>query len=198
MQYTFAGLPLPLRITPPAPLSDEALMRFSSEHKGYPVERDANGDILIMSPTGFESSAKNVNLVVELEIWNRQTGSCGQVSESNGGYTLADTSVRAPDAAWTSNKRLGALTAKQREGYAPVCPDFVIELRSKSDWLADVQEKMNVWMSNGAELAWLIDPIERAVTIYRQGREPERLDNISQVAGEGPVAGFVLPLDRIF
>ena len=194
MEHTFAGLPLPLRITPPHPLSDDELMRFSSEHHLYPVERDANGDL----PTGNEGSVRNIGIVFELELWKRQTGNTGGVTESNGGYTLPDGSMRAPDAAWTSNRLLDKLTPAERRGFAPLCPQFVIELRSPSDRLDDAERKIEMWMANGAELAWLIDPQERAVTIYRPSREPERLDAISQAAGEGPVAGFVLPLDRIF
>lgn len=198
MEYLFAGLPLPLRITPPYPMSDEALMRFSREHKLYPMEREANGDLLIMSPTGYEGSGLNAEVVFELELWNRQTGNTGGVTESNGGYTLPDGSVRAPDAAWTANALLDRLTPAERRGYAPICPQFIVELRSASDRLTDVERKMEMWMANGAELAWLIDPLDKAVTIYRQGRSAERLQDIAQVAGEGPVAGFVLPLDRIF
>ena len=106
MEYTFAGLPLPLRIKPPYPLTDDELMRFSKENRPYPVERDGNGDLLIMSPTGHEGSERNVEIAVELELWNRQTGNRGAVTESCGGYTLPDTSVRAPDAAWTSKRHL--------------------------------------------------------------------------------------------
>ena len=198
MEFTLTGLPLPLRITPSSPMSDADLMRFSAQNDLYPIERDENGDIIIMSPTGSDGSARTVEIILELGIWNRQTGYRGNVTEADGGYRLADGSVRAPDVAWTSSERLSSLSRKQLEGYAPICPQFIVELRSNSDRLTDLQEKMQIWMSNGAELAWLVDPFERAVTIYRPGREPERLDNISQVAGEGPVAGFVLPLDRIF
>ncbi|WP_419805612.1 Uma2 family endonuclease [Terriglobus sp.] len=198
MELTFAGLPLPLRITPPTPLSEDDLMRFSSEHKGFPVELDSNGDILIMSPTGIGGSDANVEIVFALQLWNREMGYPGTVTDSNGGYRLPDGSVRAPDAGWIKADRLQHLTREQRKKFGPGAPDFVVELRSPSDSLTLLKEKMQIWMRNGVHLAWLIDPETRTVAIYRPGREPERLDNISQVAGEGPVAGFVLPLDRIF
>ncbi len=198
MEYTFAGLSLPLRITPPSPITDEELIRFSRENKPYPVELDSNGDILIMSPTGFDGAEANAELVAELKVWNRQLHKPGHVTDSNGGYRLRDHSVRAPDAAWIAADRVSHFTREQRRKFIPVAPDFVIELRSPSDSKRDAESKMEMWIENGVELAWLIDPLEQTVTIYRPDRKPERLDTLSQVSGEGPVAGFVLPLDRIF
>ena len=198
MELTFAGLPLPLRITPPVPMSDEALMRFSAQNDLFPIELDSNGDILIMSPTGFGGAEQNAELVAELILWNRQLRTPGGVTDSNGGYRLPDGSVRAPDAGWIAPERLQTLNREQRRKFTPFAPDFAVELRSPSDSLRELQEKMQIWIRNGVLLAWLIDPETKTVTIYRPDREPERLDNISQIAGEGPVAGFVLPLDRIF
>ena len=129
---------------------------------------------------------------------NRQLAQPGGITDSNGGYRLADGSVRAPNAGWITPQRLQRVTREQRDTFQPGAPDFAVELRSPSDPLRELQEKMQVWIRNGVQLAWLIDPEQRAATIYRPGREPERLDTISQVAGEGTVAGFVLPLDRIF
>ena len=106
--------------------------------------------------------------------------------------------VRSADASWLSHEKARSVPLDQREGFAAVCPEFVIELRSPSDTLKQQQHKLAEWMQSGAELGWLIDPQQRAVIIYRPDREPEYLDTISQVAGEGPVAGFVLPLDQIF
>ncbi len=178
-------------------MTDEQFMRFSERNQAFKMERAANGDLLIMSPTGSEGSVKNMEISAELYLWNREVGD-GTVLESSGGVILRDGSLRSPDAAWISKAKWTALSPGQREGYAPVCPEFIIELLSPSENRTDAHEKMQMWIRNGAELAWLIDPYQRAVTVYRPNREPERLDTISQVAGEGPVAGFVLPLDRIF
>ncbi len=197
MEATLTGLPLPLRFLPPEPMTDDEIMAFSRANKGFPVERDEEGYLIVMSPTGQEGSEKNLEILLELGLWNRAYGH-GVVTESNGGYTLPDTSLRAPDAAWTAAERMAHVTPAERKRFSKVCPDFIIELRSPSDPLKDLQRKMQMWIRNGVKLAWLIDPEEHAVTIYRPDREPEFLDNISQIAGEGPVAGFVLPLDRIF
>ncbi len=197
MGYTFAGLPLPLRIKPPYPLTDEEIIRFGEEHRPYPVERDPEGYLLIMTPSGTATGRKNNYLSAMLYNWAEEDGR-GISFDSNTGFTLPDHSMRAPDAAWVSLPKWNAISADEQERYARICPDFVIELRSPSDVLPDLHAKMAMWLRNGVLLAWLVDPVERAVTVYRPGREPEYLDNISQVAGEVPVAGFVLALDRIF
>ena len=111
---------------------------------------------------------------------------------------MPDGSVRAPDAAWISTRRLASLSEEQKTGFPPVCPEFVIELRSPSDKLADLQAKMEMWIANGAEVAWLIDPLEKAVSIYRPGEQPEVLAQPTSVQGTGPIAGFELVLARIW
>ena len=197
MEFALTGLPLPLRFRCAVPMTDDELLLFCAKNDFLAIERDANGDILVMTPSGTETSGSNSEINLELGLWNRRAGH-GKVFDSNGGFTLPDGSMRAPDAAWLSIEKWNALTPKDRKRFAPVCPQFVIELRSPTDSLRELQAKMEMWIRNGAELAWLIDPVEKAVTIYRPGQQPERLDTLSQVSGEGPVAGFVLPLDRIF
>jgi Uma2 family endonuclease len=197
MESLFAGLPMPLRIKPARPMTDEELMRFCEQHDELAVEREPNGDLTVMTPAGSGSSFRNSELCGELRNW-AQADDRGIVFESSAGFTLPDGSVRAADAAWLSRGKWNALTPEQRESYAPVCPEFIVELRSKTDTLGTLQQKMDQWIANGAELGWLIDPFEKTVHIYRPGNTPKLLDHISQVAGEGPVAGFILPLDRIF
>jgi Uma2 family endonuclease len=197
MELAIDQLGLPLRISPPQPVSEEDLLRFSCENELLRIEQDANGDLLIMSPTGTDGSFQNADIVIELGMWARRDGR-GRVTDSNGGYRLPDGSVRAPDAAWTSWQRLNTVPRERTRGFAPVCPEFVIELRSPTDKLSDLQAKMRLWIANGAELGWLIDPERRAVEIYRPGCEPETLPGGSAVEGEGPVAGFVLDLGRIW
>jgi Uma2 family endonuclease len=121
------------------------------------------------------------------------------VFEANAGFTLPNGSVRSPDAAWVSNRRWDSLTEAEQEGYAPLCPEFVIELASPSDRIGDVKRKMvEEWLANGAELAWLIEPKARRVTIYRPGEESEVLVDPSSVQGTGCVAGFELVMERVW
>jgi len=172
-------------------------MRFSAANETLRVEREANGEILIMSPSGSQTSIPKTRLVRLLDEWAEGDGRV-VVFESNGGFTLPDGSGRAADAAWLQSSRWEALTEAQRASFAPLCPDFVIALRSPSDVLKDLAEEMEQWMSNGAQVGWLIDPVERAVAIYRQGDEPEFLRDPTSMQGTGIVAGFELAMGRIW
>jgi Uma2 family endonuclease len=149
-----------------------------------------------MSPVGSEGSAKELNVAIELALWARKDAR-GKAFGSTAGFTMPDTSVRAADAAWVSFVRWNALTGEEQQGYAPICPEFVIEVRSKSDRLPPLQAKMEMWIANGAEVAWLIDPERKVVEIYRPGDSPEVLHEPSSVQGTGPVAGFELVMARV-
>ena len=178
-------------------MSDEALMRFCAANEVLRVERESTGELLLMSPAGGETSHRNSWIIYQLMRWAEEDGR-GLVFDSNGGFTLADGSMRSPDAAWVSWTRWNKLAERDRERFAPLCPEFVIELRSPSDRLADLQSKMGLWSQNGAELGWLIDPERKVVEIYRRGREAELVEGASAVYGDGPVSGFVLELARIW
>lgn len=178
-------------------MSDDELMQFCAQNEPLNVEREPDGSLLIMTPSNLNTSRKNVYIARMLDEWAEEDGR-GVAFDSNGGFTLPDASMRSPDASWLANLKWESLSPEEQERFSHITPDFVIELRSPSDRLRETQRKMEMWIGNGVQLAWLIDPTERVVTIYRPGREPERLDTISQVTGEGPVAGFILPLDRIF
>ena len=197
MNLAFSKDAMPVRITFEQPLSDEALMRFSAANEWLRVERDANGELIVMSPVGSEGSAKELDVAVELALWARRDAR-GKAFGSTAGFTMPDTSVRAADAAWVSFVRWNALTCEEQQGYAPVCPEFVIEVRSKSDRLKTLQAKMEMWITNGAEVAWLIDPQRKMVEIYRPGDSPEVLHEPSSVQGTGPVAGFELVMARVW
>ena len=197
MNVAFAENELPVRLRFEHPMADEELMRFCAKNEPLRVERDSNGELIVMSPTWSETSSKNSDLIYQLEKWVRETNS-GKSFDSNGGFMLPDTSMRAADAAWISWPRWNSLTDEQRHGFAKICPEFVIELRSSSDPLAELQDKMKMWLANGAELAWLIDPSRKVVEIYRPGCEPEVLEGSSCVEGDKPVGGFVLELARIW
>ena len=185
------------RFRPETPMSDEEFLRFCKENEPMRCERDANGEIILMSPTWSETSSKNSYLTYQVTKFAEETGS-GKPFDSSGAFILPDGSLRSPDAAWISWQRWNALTDEHRRGVARVCPQFVIELRSESDRLPDVQETMGMWMANGTEVAWLIDPIEKAVTIYRPGEQPEHLAHPTSVQGTGPIAGFELVMSRIW
>jgi Uma2 family endonuclease len=177
--------------------SDEAFMEFCARNEPLRIERDANGELIIMSPTGTEGGGAELDIGTDLNLWARQDGR-GKALGPNSGVKLPDGSVRAADAAWISWTRYNAVTPEQQKGFAPVCPEFVIEVRSASDRLPELQDKLQMWIANGAELAWLIDPTRKAVEIYRPGREPEVLEGGSTVEGEGSVAGFVLELGKVW
>ncbi len=197
MNFALAEMPLPLRFRPQTPMSDEELMRFSAANDALRVERDANGEILVMTPAGSRTSRMNSRLTRLLDEWAEADGR-GVSFDSNGGFTLPDGSMRAADAAWVALPRWKALSDADQSRYAPLCPDFVIELRSPSDSLPELKEKMELWIANGAQLAWLIDPIEQEVSIYRPGEAAEVHHHPSSVQGNGVMAGFELVMARIW
>ena len=188
---------LPLRLRFERPMTDDELLRFCAENDSVQIERDTNGELLLMTPSGMNTSRMNQRICRLLDEWAEMDGR-GVVTDSSGGYALPDGAMRAPDAASVASTRLARLTEKEKDGFAPVCPDFVIELRSPSDRRPDLHAKMRQWLANGVKLAWLIDPIEQAVTIYRPGEEPEHLAHPTSVQGTGPAAGFELVLSRIW
>jgi Uma2 family endonuclease len=197
MNIELADIELPARLAFRQPVSADDFWRLSQQNPELRLERNANGDLSIMSPTGLEGGGMELDVAAELRDWAIKDGR-GKAYGSNSGVTLPDTSVRAADACWISWIRLNALTPAQRKRFAPVIPEFVIEVRSESDSLADLREKMKEWLANGIELAWLIDPSRKAVEIYRQSREPEVQEGHSAAYGEGSVGGFVLELGRIW
>ena len=197
MNLALEGVELPIRLRLEKPLTDLELMRFCTVNEMVRVEREANGELVLMSPTGLEGSSWNSELITELNLWARQDGR-GKVFDSNGGFTLPDGSMRAPDAAWVSWRRWNSVPREEQKRYGRVSPEFVIEMRSESDRLPLLQEKMRLWIANGVELAWLIDPQRRVVEVYRPGEEPEVHEQPTSVQGSGPVAGFDLVLERIW
>jgi len=186
MDFVVNGLELPVRITPAVPMSDDELMRFCAANGDLRVEREPNGELLVMTPAGGRTGNINIRISRFLDEWAEADGR-GLAFDSSTGFTLPDGSMRAPDAAWVANRR-----------FAPICPDFVIELRSPSDSLTELRAKMNDWITNGAEVAWLIDPIEKSITVYRPGDSPEEHVNPSSVQGTGPITGFELVLPRVW
>ena len=177
---------MPLTLTAPG-ITDEQFHELCEQYENYRVEYTAEGDLLVMPPTDPETSARNLEIAAQLMIWAR--GKDGLATESSAGYRLPNGARLSPDAAWISRGRL-----RQK----PSCPEFVVELLSPSDRPATVRAKMQEWIDNGALLGWMIDPKKQSVTLYRPGQEPETRTGIRQLAGEGPVDGFVLELERIW
>ncbi len=186
-----------LKFHPVISMTDEQLFEFCQLNKDFRIERKANGEIVIMSPTGSETEERNFNLIGQLWSWTKQDGT-GVGFGSSGGFTLPNGAVRSPDAAWIKKTAWEAIPVELRKKFAPICPEFVVELRSESDSLQDLQDKMLEYINNGVLLGWLIDRKERKVYIYRPNTEVEELDNPSTLTGEDILSGFVLDLSSIW
>lgn len=196
MQFTIKDLTLPASLIPATPMSDDELLDFCALNDLLRVERSRSGEIMLMSPTGGGTSSRNVEITYQLAAWVRSAG--GVAFDSNAGFSLRDGSMMSPDAAWVSSARWQALSEKDRARFAPLCPEFIIELRSPSDSLPQLEKKMALWIENGAHLAWLIDPESQTVRVYRPGDEVELHQRPTSVQGSGPVAGFELVMERIW
>ncbi len=175
-------------------MTDEEFLHFCQENETLHFERDEKGNIIVMPPTVYNTGVKNSDIITDLNNWNRKSKS-GKVLDSSSGFTLPDGSNRSPDAAWVSNEKHNALTDAEKNKFAPVCPEFIVELRSKSDRLSYLQDKMQMWISNGVHLGWLIDPINQKAYIYRKDRSTETIDNFDgYLFGENVLNGFKFDL----
>ena len=197
MGLSLLDLPRPIKIVPAAPLSDEEFLAFCRANEPYQFEQDAKGEIIVMTPSGGEGGNLEGFIFRELDLWVERSG-LGYAFNSTVCFRLPDKSLRMPDAAWVTLDRWNCLTKSQQRKFPPFCPDFLVEFRSPSDRAKAVQEKTHIWMSNGAQLAWLIDPIRKLASIYRQGQEPETLRKPDMLEGEGPVRGFRLETGRFW
>jgi Uma2 family endonuclease len=182
-------LPLTLRL-------NESFEEFVTLNPDLVVEQNANGEIVIMSPTGGESSERNAELTFQLRAWSKQFG--GVTFDSSVIFCLPDGSKRSPDASWISSERWLALPLEDRKKYPPITPDFVIELRSESDRLKDLQEKMQYYMDNGVRLGWLIDPLTYRVHVYQPGIPVEILESPEMVSNQQLLPEFKLDLNPIW
>ena len=194
---TIVGGALRVRLQPALCPTDDHFYEFCRFNRELRIERDTEGEVTIMGPAGWESARKNAEITAQLQAWARQDGT-GTAADSSAGYLLPNGAVRSPDASWVSNARLASVTAEQRSRFLPLCPDFVIELRSPADGLPALQDKMAEYIANGAVLGWLIDPSKREVFVYRPDRDVERLDEPDCLSGDPLMAGFELRMDRIW
>lgn len=179
------------------PLSDEQFSMLCALNPEMRFEYTSTEDLIVMPPTGGDTSERNASLTADFVVWNRATN-VGVVYDSSGGFILPNGARRSPDVAWLQRARRDALTAEERRGFIPLCPDFVLELRSPSDNLRMLQAKMEEYRDNGARLGWLIDPVERVVYVYRPGEAPQRLEAPPEVSGESVLPGFILRIEDIW
>ena len=171
--------------------SDDEYFDFFMLNKDLNIELTSEGDLIVMSPTGGETGNLNFKLIVSFGIWAEKDGT-GKGFDSSTVFSLPNGAKRSPDLAWVRNQRWNRLTKKQREMFPPLCPDFVVELRSPSDSIRYLKSKMREYIENGAQLGWLIDPFEKKVYVYRPKSAVEVLDDPEKVSGKPLLRGFTL------
>lgn len=196
MPFTIDEAFLPATLTAP-PMTDQQFADFCAEHPDLFFETNARGEIIVMPPNFSITGTRNLVIAMQLGNWALKDAR-GVASDSSTGFLLPNGARRSPDASWTPKDEIRKLSDSSREGYWHLCPAFVIELRSHSDRLAVLREKMEEYLANGARLGWMIDPETRTVEIYRPDRAPEALTGIDSLSGEGPVEGFVLQLRNVW
>jgi len=175
---------------------DEQLFNFCYDNKELRIERDSKGQIIIMAPTGLETSFFNSDLAYEIIKWNKKYKK-GKVSVSNGGYTLQNGAMRSPDVGFVSNERLKKISDDERKKFSKVCPDFIIELISESDSINYTKEKMEEWMENGCRLGWLIDSKNQKTYIYRENGERIIQTFEHELSGENVLEGLSIKLSEL-
>jgi Uma2 family endonuclease len=175
-------------------LSDEQFYQLCINNPSLNIERSAEGVLIFMAPVGGDSGKREADFILDLGLWNRQT-QLGEVFSSSTMFKLPGGGDRSPDAAWVERSRWEALTPEQRQKFPPIAPDFVIELRSRTDSLAMLQEKMQEYMNSGVKLGWLFNPQDQQVEIYRQGQEKEVRALPTELSGESALPGFSLQVD---
>jgi Uma2 family endonuclease len=176
---------------------DADFYEFCQANQDWRIERTSDGDIIIMPPTGGETGGRNFDLSVAFGTWAKAEGT-GKGFDSSTVFSLPNGANRSPDLAWVKFLRWNALTPEERRGFPPLCPDFIVELRSHTDSLGTLQSKMQEYIDNGSELGWLIDPFEKKVHVYRPQAQVECLDNPTIVSGEPLLKGFVLDVRELW
>jgi len=194
---TTLSLELPVELT--LTVTDAQFELLAATNPELSLERTAKGELVVNPPTGWETGERNFSITVQLGMWVERNYDLGKAFESSTGFKLPKGATRSPDASWVSRAGWDAMSAEQKqETFAPVCPDFVVELRSGSDALNALQEKMREYMDNGARLGWLLDPKNKRVEVYRAGKPTEVLEAPSELSGEDILPDFVLKLHRIW
>lgn len=183
---------LTLHVTP------EQFTMLAAANRELRLERTATGELIVNPPTGGNTGHRNLSITGQLSVWYEANDTLGRAFDSSTGFQLPNGANRSPDAAWVRQDRWDALTPEQQDAFIPLCPDFVVELRSKTDSLKELQAKMQEYLENGAQLGWLIDPKNQQVEIYGPGQAVEVLENPMILSGEAVLPGFTLTLKRVW
>jgi Uma2 family endonuclease len=178
-------------------LTDEQFYRLCQDNEDLRLELTADGELIIMAPTGGTTGVRNATIGARLTVWAEVDGT-GVSFDSSTMFCLPNGAKRSPDAAWVRRERWDALTEKERESFVPLCPDFVLELRSATDNLSALQEKLQEYIANGAQFGLFLDPKTKQAYVYRPNQAVERLDNPQTIAGDPVLPGFVLEMNGIW
>jgi Uma2 family endonuclease len=177
-------------------LTDDEFFQFCQENSDFKFERNSNGQLLIMSPTGFNTGKRNIAILEQLNAWNR-AHKLGVAVDSDTGFYLPNGAMRNPDAAWISHERLEKIDPEELDRFPHACPDFIVELKSKHDSLKELKLKMIEWIENGCRLGWLIDPDEQRVYVYRPKAHEQIISFREQLSGDPELPGFVLDVREL-
>ena len=186
-----------LNFQPVIDLTEDQFFEFCQLNRDVRIERNSKGEVLVMPPTGGATGARNAEITMQLGAWAKQDGT-GVAFDSSTGFVLPDRSVRSPDGAWVARWRYDALTAAQKERFLPLCPEFVIELKSPADYLLSLQQKMEAYIENGTQLGWLIVPEQKTVSIYRPQLPVAVRENLNALSADPILPKFVLNLSEIW
>ena len=189
--------PLTLQLRPVLELDDEQFFAFAQLNRDVRLERGPGGELIVMPPTGGETGDQNAELSMQLRLWAKRDGT-GTTFDSSAGFRLPNGAVRSPDASWVSHSRLATLAPEQWRCFLPLCPDFVIELRSRTDSLVAVRAKLAEYIASGARLGWLLDAPAKRVYIYRPDAPVQEVDNPDTLTGDPVLPGFVLDLREVW
>ena len=191
--YSTMMFPLNPSTRPDDRLTDDEFYSFCQANPALRIEREADGQIIFEMPTNTKTRLRNADLIVEIGLWNRKAKS-GLVADSSAGFTLPDRSIKTPDVSWISYERWNALSEKDRDKFANICPDFVIELMSDSDEKYTLPKKMEKYIQNGVRLGWIVDPFNQQTTIYRPNCEPETKAFSDTLGGDDVLVGLAVRL----
>jgi len=191
-----ADPPLTLKVEPVWRLDDAQFFAFCQLNRELRIERNAQKELILMPPTGMITGSRNAEIIMQLRLWAKQEGS-GIALDCATGFKLPNGAMRSPDAAWVRKSRLAVLHADDLNRFPPLCPDFVIELRSSTDSLVTLENKLQEYIDNGAQLGWLIDPVKQQVAVYRPGAPVQTL-NKPDTLSAAPVIDFVLDLRDVW
>jgi Uma2 family endonuclease len=180
-----------------AQMTTEQFYEFCLANRDLRIERTATGEVIVMPPAFSDTGNQNIKIAQQVANWAEKEGT-GETFDSSAGFTLPNGAIRSPDASWIRSERWNALTDEQKASFAPICPDFVLELRSASDRLTTLQDKMQEYIDNGALLGLLIDRKERTVHLYRPQRTPQILENPAEIQCDPELPGFILKMSNIW